>query len=217
LQRGKISPPMEQAAHAPAPQVAGVTTAFDKSEIGGGRVGDLLAIAGELCGREFSHSEPRSGVNSLAGILSREAFLNGRSEKRSFGDLSAGGSRSAPAFQRSCRPLWPARQALWAWVDCKSTHLGQIGGRPQPNRELKTRLLMLKVVPASLASLTTRSSRTRVGEPHRLRSASAYLTDPSCPIPRQFACRRCERWSFRLFAHACHWRLFPDSLRDASS
>jgi hypothetical protein len=39
--------------------------------VGGGRVGDLLAVAVSGCWREFSHCEPRMDVESLAEIVSR--------------------------------------------------------------------------------------------------------------------------------------------------
>jgi|ERR1700678_3158776 hypothetical protein len=65
--------------------------------------------------------------------------------------------------------------------------------------------------------LTMRSCGEWLQNSRKPQSASTFPADPSCPSPLRSACRECERCSFRLFAHACRWQVFPDDLRDASS
>jgi hypothetical protein len=42
--------------------------------VGGGLVGDLLAVALSRCWRELSHRKPRTSVDSLGGIVSMWAL-----------------------------------------------------------------------------------------------------------------------------------------------
>ena len=60
----------------------GVSPVAPPPTVGGGRVGDLFAIAVSCCWREFSHCEPRGKRGFLAGIVSRaEASLTIRRER----------------------------------------------------------------------------------------------------------------------------------------
>ena len=52
-------------------ETVGVNPVAPSPTVGRGQVADLLAVAFSLCGREFWHSEPRAGVDSPAGIVSR--------------------------------------------------------------------------------------------------------------------------------------------------
>jgi hypothetical protein len=58
----------------------GVDPVAPPPTVGGGRVGDLFAVAVSRCWREFSHCEPRAGVDSLAGL-----YQFRRSEKAALG------------------------------------------------------------------------------------------------------------------------------------
>jgi hypothetical protein len=63
----------------------GVNPVAPPPTVGGGQVGDLLAVSVSLCGREVCHFEPRASVDSLAG----DCINMGALKKPLWGDSSA--------------------------------------------------------------------------------------------------------------------------------